>query len=161
MVNQLIKVIGSEADLFAQFLELLEQQQACLLTNDVEGLNRITSIQQTKLAESRELNRRREDLVESIRRENDIDCDLDVARLLELVDRSQADRLIELRDVIGDLHHRIDLARDRNKELLQRSRQYIRKMMNMLSKISDPKVQDKASGSSHSEIVNLAMDRRA
>ncbi|MCK4633030.1 MAG: flagellar protein FlgN, partial [candidate division Zixibacteria bacterium] len=138
MVNQLIDIIGREATLFESFLQLLEQQQDFLVTNDVDGLNRITDLQREKLVQSQLLDKEREDLVAKIQIANKIDGDLNVSRLLELVDSQQANRLSQLRETIRDLNDRITDVRNQNATLLNRSREYIRKTLEMLTKLNQP-----------------------
>lgn len=161
MINQLVNVIKSEAVLFESFLDLLAQQQTMLVNNDVDGLNRITAEQQEKTLESRRLSLKREQLVEEIRLANNIEGDLNVTRLLDLVDKNQADQLTKLRNVIFDLHQKINDTRDQNAMLLNRSRTYIRRMMEMLSKVDSPQADYGPAGKSHQKCPSVGLDRRA
>ncbi len=161
MVNQLIDIIGREATLFESFLQLLEQQQDFLVTNDVDGLNRITDLQREKLVQSQLLDKEREDLVEKIRIANKIDGDLNVSRLLELVDSQQANRLSQLRETIRDLNDRIADVRNQNAMLLNRSREYIRKTLEMLTKLNQPETTYTPMGQGDPQQFNVAIDRRA
>lgn len=161
MVNQLIDIIGREAAIFENFLGLLEQQQDFLLTNDVDGLNRITDLQREKLVESQLLDKEREELVEKIRIANKIEGDLKIARLLELVDSQQASRLTRLRETIRDLNDRITEVRNQNATLLNRSREYIRRTMEMLTKLNQPETTYTPVGPADPQQLNVAVDRRA
>lgn len=161
MINQLVSIIKSEAALFESFLDLLAQQQTMIVDNDAEGLNRITAEQQEKTLESRRLSLKREQLVEEIRLANNIEGDLNVTRLLDLVDKNQADQLTELRNVIFDLHRKINNTRDQNAMLLNRSRLYIRRMMEMLSKVGSPQADYGPAGKSPQKCPSVGLDRRA
>ncbi|UCD63418.1 MAG: flagellar protein FlgN [Candidatus Zixiibacteriota bacterium] len=161
MVNELIEIIGREAAVFEAFLELLEQQQRMLVENDVDGLNRTSDLQREKLVESQLLNKKRQDLVEKIRVANDIEGDLNVSRLLKIVDKDQADRLSKLQRLILGLNDKILETRNQNAVLLNRSRDYILKTMEMLSKLNSPEPTYGASGKSKAQKLNLAVDRRA
>lgn len=161
MVNQLIDIIGREAALFESFLQLLEQQQDFLVTNDVDGLNRITDLQREKLVQSQLLDKEREDLVAKIQIANKIDGDLNVSRLLELVDSQQANRLSQLRETIRDLNDRITDVRNQNATLLNRSREYIRKTLEMLTKLNQPETTYTPMGQGDPQQFNIAIDRRA
>ncbi len=161
MVNQLIDIIGREATLFESFLQLLEQQQDFLVTNDVDGLNRITDLQREKLVQSQLLDKEREDLVAKIQIANKIDGDLNVSRLLELVDSQQANRLSQLRETIRDLNDRITDVRNQNATLLNRSREYIRKTLEMLTKLNQPETTYTPMGQGDPQQFNIAIDRRA
>ena len=161
MINKLIDIIGREAAVFEAFLELLEQQQEKLVKNDVEGLNLVTDLQREKLVESQLLNKKRQELVEQIKLANDIDGDLNVSRLLELVDEDQADRLQRLQKVILSLNDKITETRNQNAMLLNRSREYILRTMEMLSKINSPDSTYSKSGDAPKQQLNVAVDRRA
>lgn len=161
MINQLVNIIKREAALFESFLDLLAQQQTMIVKNDAEGLNRVTAEQQDKTLESRRLSLEREHLVEEIRVANDIEGDLNVTRLLDLVDKNQADQLMELRNMIFDLHEKINNTRDQNAMLLNRSRMYIRRMMEMLSKVDSPQADYGPAANSPRQCPSVGLDRRA
>ncbi len=161
MINKLIEIIGREAAIFESFLELLEQQQKMLVENDADGLNRITDLQREKLVESQLLNKKRLELVENIKLVNNIEGDMNVSRLLEIVDQDQADRLQKLQKIILDLNDKITETRNQNAMLLNRSREYILKTMEMLSKINSPESTYKQPGTTVDRQANVAVDRRA
>ncbi len=147
--------------MFESFLNLLEKQQQMLVDNNVEGLNGITDLQREKLVESQILNRRREELIEQIQAANAVEGDLNITRLVELVEHDQAQQLIKLKDIILDLSDKITHTRNQNAVLLNRSREYIAKMMEMLSRINAP-VNTYAPGGEEQELVaNVVVDRRA
>ena len=160
MIDDLIDIIGEEAALFASFLELLERQQRLLVDNDVEGLNRVTELQREKLVESQLLNRRREELVEQVKQANAIEGDLNVTRLLEMIDQDQAHQLNKLRDLIQSLNDKITTTRNQNVMLLNRSREYIARTMEMLSRIGGPSGQYAACGAPENRAASVAVDRR-
>ncbi|MEW6413024.1 MAG: flagellar protein FlgN [Candidatus Zixiibacteriota bacterium] len=161
MINKLIEIIGREAAIFEAFLELLEKQQEMLVKNDAEGLSHITDLQREKLVESQLLNKRRLELVREIKIANNIDGDLNVTRLLDIVDQDQADRLQKLQRIILDLNDKITTTRNQNAMLLNRSRQYIMKTMEMLSRVNSPESTYTQEGSSKEHSKNIVVDRRA
>ena len=160
MVNQLIEIISREAALFESFLLLLEQQKELLVANDVEGLKAITEKQREKLVESKLLNIEREKLVESIKAAQSIEGDLNITRLLSLVDRQQADRLTQLRDLIYSLDDKIMATRNTNAMLLNRSREFIARTMDMISKINNPDNIYAKNGVAPKRGSNVMVDRR-
>jgi flagellar biosynthesis/type III secretory pathway chaperone len=161
MVNRLIEIISKEAALFESFLELLEQQKAKLVANDIAGLNRVTEEQRQKLVESQMLNRERELLVERIQAANEIDGDLTVTRLLDLVDDRQAQKLRQLRDLILDLNKKIGETRNSNAMLLNQSREFIARTMAALARINNPESTYAPAGRTSERRANVMMDRRA
>lgn len=161
MVNQLIEIISREATLFESFLELLERQKQMLLTNNLDGLNEITERQHEKLAESRILNKQREELVAEIKASNAIDGDLTVTRLLTLIDHNQAERLRQVRDIIVELNERITETRNSNAMLLNQSREFVSRTMMMLSKLQNPQPTYRGNSRDAEPAHAVAVDRRA
>ncbi|MEK7775175.1 MAG: flagellar protein FlgN [Candidatus Zixiibacteriota bacterium] len=161
LVNKLIELLGREATLFEAFLGLLDRQTEMLVSNDIKGLNEVTERMRERLVESQLINRQRIELVERIRVANAIDGDLNVSRLLDIVDDQQADQLQRLRSLILDLNDRIGVSRSRNELLLNRSRMYIARMMEMLAKVGKPEENYTANGPRQAADLHLALDRRA
>jgi len=159
MTERLIEIIGKEAALFEKFLELLERQQEMLIANDLDGLKLVSETIREKVIENRLLNQQREDLVAEIKRHNAIEGDLNVSRLLEIVDEQQADRLQHLRKTIYSLHDKITETRNRNAILINRSREYIARTMEMLSQIDRPEGVYAANGGETAEHRAVAIDR--
>lgn len=160
MINELIEIIGREAAVFESFLELLEQQQKMLVENDVEGLGRVTELQREKLVESQLINKKRQALVEQIKIANDLEGDLNVSRLLEIVNEDQADRLQKLQRLMLGLNDKITEIRNRNAVLLNRSQEYILRTVEMLSKINSADTTGDASDKKADHELNLAVVRK-
>ncbi|RME26553.1 MAG: hypothetical protein D6800_06245, partial [Candidatus Zixiibacteriota bacterium] len=93
MIDRLITIIAREAALFETFLHLLHEQKDMLVANDVEGLAEVTARQQACLNESVRLNGEREELIARIARENALDGDVTVSRLLAVANADQAEKL--------------------------------------------------------------------
>ncbi len=160
MIDNLIKIIGKEAALFESFLELLEKQQRMLVENNLDGLNQVTAEQREKMTESQLLNNKRLEIVELIKADKQIQGDLNVTRLLELVDQEQADRLAKLQQLILSLNDKIADTRNQNAILLNRSREYISKTMEMLSRINSHESTYSSTGIKNEQRTNVAIDRR-
>jgi len=162
MVNQLIEILGKEAELFESFLHLLEQQKETMVANDLDSLREITARQQMLLGETRRLGKRREEVVEEIRQANAIEGDLTVTRLLDIVDQDEADRLAQLRDTILSLDDKIAQIRNTNAMLVNQSRQFISKTMAALARINHPEPATYSSpGSLKANDGHIMVDRRA
>lgn len=156
----MIDIISKEAALFESFLELLERQKEMLVANDLDGLNEVVQRQREKFIESKLLNKQRENLVAAIKTARDIEGDLTVTRLLKLVDEDQANRLSQLRDIIYSLNEKITTSRNTNAMLLNRSREFIARTMEMLSKIKNPDNTYARTGMAAERGSNIMVDRR-
>ncbi len=161
MVEKLIESLSTEAVVFEKFLKLLSQQQEMLVNNDIDGLNSVTGLQREKVAQSQLLNQRRDKLVAEIKSANTIEGDLNVSMLLEHVDEHQGGRLIQLREIIQSLTQKIGEVRNQNAMLLNRSKEYILRTMELLSKINNPDSGYAANGETVENSSSVAVDRRA
>ncbi|RKX26769.1 MAG: hypothetical protein DRP45_02675 [Candidatus Zixiibacteriota bacterium] len=160
MINQLIQVISQEALVFEEFLKLLERQKELLVTNNAQDLSKITELQRDKLLESQQLNRKREELFESIKAANAVDGDLTVTRILEFADETQGQRLLQLRELILGLNDKISESRNTNAILLNQSREFISRTMSMLSKMNEGESTYSAAGVSSQSQATVMIDRR-
>ncbi len=160
MIHNLIEIIGREAKLFESFLLVLEEQQQMLVSNNLKGINKTTEAQRELLVQSQILNKEREELTDKIKSANAIEGDLNVTRLLEMVDKNQAEQLIKLKNIIFSLHEQIGEVRNQNANLLNRSREYIARMMDMLARINTPSGSYGSTGAEEGKTNALAVDRR-
>ncbi|MEW6049857.1 MAG: flagellar protein FlgN [Candidatus Zixiibacteriota bacterium] len=161
MINQLIGIIGKEAALFESFLDLLQQQKQMLVTNDLEGLRVVTDKQREKLVESRLLNRQREELIAQIKAANSLDGDVTITRLLSLLDEGQANQLRTLRETIQNLNEQIIQTRNSNAMLVNRSREFISRIMIMLSQMHTADTGYGRGAETTDQPAAVAVDRRA
>jgi len=161
MVEMLVETLSTEAVVFEDFLKLLTQQQEMLVNNDIDGLNSVTGLQHQKVAQSQLLYQRRDKLVAEINSANAIEGDLNVSKLLEHVDEHQGGRLIQLREIIQSLTQKIGEVRNQNAMLLNRSKEYILRTMELLSKINNPDSGYAANGETVENGSSVAVDRRA
>lgn len=161
MIDDLIDILGREAGLFEDFLQLLEDQQKAIVEKDLPTLQSVTEKLNQKTVESRLLDRKRQDIVAAIRTSQGMKGDLNVSRLLEFTDDERADQLRRLRNFILKLHDQITDTRNRNALLINRSREYIARTMKMLSEINMPQPTYSAAGGQTAEASAIAVNRRA
>jgi FlgN protein len=136
-VSELIQVLNQEAELFSSFLDLLDRQRDMLVTNDIDGLNAVTAEQREKLAFSRILDVRRRNLIEEVARQNEIEGDLTVTRLLESVTAEQGAQLNLMRDTILELNDKIEEGRQRNSFLIEKSRHLVSETLRMINRMGN------------------------
>jgi len=161
MIAKLIDIISKEAALFESFLELLERQKQMLVTNNVDGLNELTALQQERLSESRALSRRREQILSRIKQDHTLEDNVTIARLAALADEDQAARLMRLRSVILSLNEKINDARNTNAMLLNQSREFVAKTMSLLARMNSPESNYTGSGRTEQTTGTVMLDRRA
>lgn len=161
MIGKLLETISKEATLFESFLQLLDRQRDCLVRNDTTQLAEITELIREKMVESQLLNAQREAVIRELKAARAIDGDVTVTRLLELLDDADANQLSRLRDTILDLNQRITITRQQNELLLNRSRGYIQKTLELLAQLEEPKGAYLPGGSPTANHASLIVDRRA
>ncbi|HOP06914.1 MAG TPA: flagellar protein FlgN [candidate division Zixibacteria bacterium] len=161
MTDRLVKILSKEVELFETFLSLLQRQQELLVANDRDGLSALTETLREKTIESQLLNRQREEEIERIKVVNAIEGDLNVTRLLELIDSTRADQLTRLRDLVYSLHNKITRTRNQNALLINRSRESIARMMEMLSRVNGPRPTYARDGANAAIGDNVVVDRSA
>jgi hypothetical protein len=160
MINRLIQLIGEEALLFEEFLDLLERQKQALVANDVALLNHTTDQQRQKLRQSHLLNQQREELIAEIKAANAVEGDLTVSRLLAFADENQAVRLLKLKQIILELNDKISETRNANALLLNQSREFIAHTMSALAAMNAPETSYAPGGKPKAGDGALAVDRR-
>lgn len=161
MTDRLVRILAKEVELFETFLSLLQRQQELLVANDRDGLTALTETLREKTIESQLLNRQREEEVERIKVVNAIEGNLNVTRLLELVDSTKADQLTRLRDLVYSLHDKITETRNQNALLINRSRESIARMMELLSRVNGSRPTYARDGGDTQMSDNVAVDRSA
>jgi flagellar biosynthesis/type III secretory pathway chaperone len=138
MVDRLIDILSREAVLLESFLDLLEQQKRALVANDLTALTAVTERQRELHSQSVLLNRQREETIAEIKVTEAVNGDLSVIRLVEMVDKDRANRLLALRETILSLSEKITDTRNANALMINKSREFITKMMSTLSRINNP-----------------------
>jgi hypothetical protein len=161
LVMELIGVLKTEASLFETFLDLLERQQTALVKNDIAALNSITDVQRGKIIEAGELARKRSSLVSRIAAIDGAPENPTISNLLDSVSDDQAGTLGRLRNTILELNERISKIRLQNEMLINRSRENIMKMMELLARLKAPDDNYRGQGRRNEIQTSLALDRRA
>lgn len=160
LLDRLISVIGDEAILFERFLELLEQQQQALITNDTDELKAVTARLQEVVSQSQGLEGQRIDTVDEIRRLGGSDTDLNVSQICEMADSARSNQLRNFRQTILGLYGRIEETRMRNGLLIEQSMEQIQNTVDMIGKIPAQKETYKKHGGFSRDFNRLGLDRR-
>jgi flagellar biosynthesis/type III secretory pathway chaperone len=160
LLDGLISVIGDEAILFENFLELLEEQQQALMTNDTDKLKTVTAQIHQVAARSQRLERQRMSLVEKIRRVGGTEADLNVSSICDMADPERSTQLQTFRTVILDLYGRIEQTRMRNGLLIEQSLEQIQNTIDVIGRIPAQKETYRKHGGVSRDFQRLGVDRR-
>lgn len=161
LVVELIQLLEQEASLIETFLALLEEQQAALVQNDLEAINRVTNLQRKKAAEGGKLSRRRDELIGRISEIYDGTANISISRLINLVSSGQAHDLSRIKDTILDLSEKVNKVKTQNELLINQSRENIKATMELLGRIKTPQTQYQKEGRTDGPTASVALDRRA
>ncbi len=159
-MDRLISVIGEEAELFEEFLQLLEQQQHALINNDTENLKNTTGRLHNVAVRSQQMEKDRADVVEEIRLLNGAEDDLNVSKICDIADSQRSVQLRNLRETILNLYSSIEETRMRNGLLVEQSLEQIRNTIEIMGRIPARKDTYKKQGGVSREYVPLGVDRR-
>ncbi|MFQ5607704.1 MAG: flagellar protein FlgN [Candidatus Zixiibacteriota bacterium] len=167
-LNDLIETLSAEAELFETALELLDRQRDMIVANDTDGLMQVTEAQREKLVESKLLDKKRRELVDAVAADSHLSGDITVSRLLESVSPEVGLRLSGLRDAILDLNEKIEEGKERNRFLINKSRDLIAESLKSINRMSNPSEKGSAyqrTGTSMNSTpgsprISLAMDKR-
>jgi flagellar biosynthesis/type III secretory pathway chaperone len=160
LLDRLISVMGDEAVLFEQFLELLERQQQALIVNDTDELKTVTTQLQRVVLQSQRLEQQRIETVKEIRRAGGADGDLTVSEICDMADPRRSVRLQAFRTTILDLYGKIEEARMRNGLLIEQSLEQIQNTIDMIGRIPMQKQGYRKHGGVSKDFQRLGVDRR-
>jgi len=135
MMQQLLETMNDQAQRYEELLGLALEKKDVVVQNDVEGLQKITNLENILISQNNRLEKKRLSLVTDIaevlgQRGND----LDIAALIELM-TGQPEEQKELKavgDRIRDALKQLKEANDFNSSLIQNALDYIEYSMNLI-----------------------------
>ena len=160
LLDRLITVIGDEARLFETFLELLEQQQQALISNDGEVLRSVTEQLHHVVTGSQELERERAEVINQLRPLRGAGEDLTITTICDMADAGRSSHLRSLRETILSLYSKIEETRMRNGLLVEQSVEQIRHTLEMIGRIPAGRGIYQKQGNVAREYAPLGINRR-
>ena len=133
-VSQLIEVINKEILCLEKFLILLTEEQKFVVENDIDSLQRSVEEQEKTIRDERKLEDERIKLTDSLAEKLKIDkTDVNISRLIELVEESYSTKLRELQSTLASLYAKLERQRKKNEFLIKQSMKYLDKSINIFS----------------------------
>ena len=160
LVEKLVTVVAEEAEHCERLLTLLRQQQEYLVESNTTGLESNVREQENAIRRSRDLERRRTDLVENIAQGlvlNDEEPTL--SRLIGLLSSDYGRRLGSLRDSMGRSIELVSKTKDQNRMLIEQSMYNIDEVMRMLATTSASAADYATVATGKTATVPLSVDR--
>ncbi len=136
-VLSLIKLIHKEVDSLENFLNLLTEEQECLMSNRFGCLEESIIKQEQALIRARELEKERVKVTCLLSKDFKIDQgESSLTKLIQLLDSSHSSKLEELQKTLVDLHRKVEIQREKNEELIRDSLSYIDRSIERLRETS-------------------------
>jgi flagellar biosynthesis/type III secretory pathway chaperone len=122
----LTKLVEREVQAFRELLDLLTQQRDCIVDRRVDDLTCVVEQEEALIAETRDLERRRERQVEELSgrlgRPGEM---MTLAQIIEAVEGAYAIHLSELRDSLLTVMGKLQMANERNRFLIEHALGYV------------------------------------
>lgn len=129
MEKQLANLIGlirKEVNSLENFLQLLTEEEACLVNKRFDLLKESIRKKEQIIIQAKKLEENRRELTSWFYRELKIDQGkTTLSKLAQLLDSSHSSKLKELQNTLLELHRKVDIQRKNNEELIKKSMGYI------------------------------------
>ena len=134
LVVKLIETINAEIRLFHELLNLLKQEQAAIVEDDLEGLDASVAQQHQIAAEAQLLEAERIHVVEEL--SNGLNMEQGnrtLSRLIGVLESEQSEELAHMRKTLLDLNEKIRATNENNAFLVRQSMRYTERCLDILS----------------------------
>jgi len=122
----LIRLIHKEVNSLENFLKLLTEEEACLISKRFDLLEESIRKQEKIIVQTKKLGKNRKELTTWLFKELKIDQGkTTLSKLFQLLDSSHSSKLKELQSTLLELHRKVETQRKNNEELIKKSVGYI------------------------------------
>lgn len=137
-VKNLVEVFNDEIRLFNRLLDLLSEEQAALLEDDLGAIERGVGEKRRVAEEATRLELARRQAVEAVSQGLEMaPGDTSLGRIIAAMDQGTGEELDGMRQTLLDLNQRIRQANESNAFLIRQSRRYTDRCLNILTGRSD------------------------
>lgn len=134
LIVKLIEIINAEIRCFHRLLELLREEQAAIVGDDLEGIERSVLSQQNVATEAQMLEAERVQVGEELsNRLNMEPGNFNLVRLLDVVESSQGEELSRMRETLLELNEKIRMTNENNAFLVRQSMRYTERCLDILT----------------------------
>jgi len=129
----LIELIHKEVNSLENFLQLLTDEEACLVNKRFDLLEESIRKQEQIITQAKKLEENRKELTAWLFKELKIDQGkTTLSKLIQLLDSSHSLKLKELQSTLLELHRKVEIQRKNNEELIKKSMGYIERDIKLL-----------------------------
>lgn len=133
LVVQLIELVNEEIRVFNTLFDLLEQEQAAIVADDVKAIE-ASSVAKAEVAEeARQMEERRLSLLQQLSGSlNMAPGQADLTRLIEVVEKHHGEELARMRQVLLELNQKIRETNENNSFLIRQSMRHTERCLDIL-----------------------------
>ncbi len=134
LVNELIKILNTEADNLSDFLGLAKEKTQVIVENDVKSLQKIVELENILASRQNKLEKSRIAIMADIAMVLNKDLkELTLKRLAEIISiGNEKEELLKLQEKLKLITEQLKQANDVNKLLIENSLEYIEFTMNVI-----------------------------
>jgi len=133
-VIELIDIINEEIRLFNHLLQLMQEEQTALVEDDLAGIDASVMGQQQVATEAHLLEARRLQVVAELSmRMNGVGENVNLARLIEVLEGGQGEELGRMRETLLELNQKIRSVSENNAFLIRQSMRYTDRCLDILA----------------------------
>ena len=134
LVVKLIETINAEIRLFHDLLNLLREEQAAIVADDLDGIDASVVQQRRLAAEAQLLEAERIQVVEELSDWFNMDPgNRNLGRLIGLLESERGEELARMRQTLLDLNQKIRATNENNAFLVRQSMRYTERCLEILS----------------------------
>lgn len=136
ILNKFFGLLQHETDLYQELLTLIEKEKQAVVATNLAELNETAKVKDNLLLKIRILDEQREHLLRKLADDLEQPVQaLTLAKLSQLVEAPQANRLKRLRSTFLSIIAKIQHANDRNRTLFSHSLELVRSSVNLLNNV--------------------------
>ena len=133
LVVQLIELVNEEIRVFNALFDLLKQEQAAIVADDVLAIEASADAKIQVAEEARQMEEQRLWLLQQLSASlNMAPGQADLARLIEVVEKHHGEELTRMRHVLLELNQKIRETNDNNSFLIRQSMRYTERCLDIL-----------------------------
>jgi len=148
LINTLIEILNEQASRYEDLLGLSLEKRDVIVANDIEGLQKITGLENILVSQNKKLEKRRIQAVADLAMVlNKKESELDLANLVDLLDgQTEQAELAAVRDRLRAALNELSYANAHNAELIGDALGYIDYSINVIRSNMQPGVFMEADG---------------
>jgi hypothetical protein len=140
-LNELIEILSAEQKIYQQYLQLLTEQQECLIKNDLDAIRESTEKINTLAQQATNLENGRQKIIARLSNSAEIKFDdINISKLIEKFAGPGFGKLEQLKDTIMEMHEQVTRQKTRNELLIDQSMGIISQTIQFIHEVNNPRV---------------------